>query len=82
MRHDQPVSADELREWREAVTLTQRDLADYLGVTTTTISRWETGAVPMPPYLRFALLWIGRHMIDRTNIRKANAALEKGAQRG
>ena len=35
--------ADRLYSWRHTYRLTQRDAADYLGVTVRTIGRWERG---------------------------------------
>lgn len=36
-----PVTGDELRGIRERLGLTQAGLADRLGVTVTTVARWE-----------------------------------------
>ncbi|MCA9708972.1 MAG: helix-turn-helix transcriptional regulator [Myxococcales bacterium] len=38
-----PRVADELRRARKAAGMTQRDFADAMGVSLTTIKRWETG---------------------------------------
>ena len=45
----------ELKAWRHQHGHTQRSLADALGVTVTTISRWESGRAEPPPYLGKAL---------------------------
>jgi transcriptional regulator with XRE-family HTH domain len=37
------VTGDELRAERQARGLTQRQLAEALGVTTNTVARWERG---------------------------------------
>lgn len=42
------ISPDDLRRRREALGLTQDDLARIFGVTNTTVSRWERGITPMP----------------------------------
>jgi putative zinc finger/helix-turn-helix YgiT family protein len=50
------LSALQIRENREQLGLTQRELADHLGVAVETISRWVTGALTqtraMDRYLR------------------------------
>lgn len=46
---------NELRKKREALQMTQAQLAKALGVDSTTISRWERGVRPIPTYLSLAL---------------------------
>jgi putative zinc finger/helix-turn-helix YgiT family protein len=50
------LSAGQIRENRDALGLSQRSLAEHLGVAVETISRWETGALTqtraMDRYLR------------------------------
>lgn len=51
--HTNPLLSARIRSAREAVGLTQRELADRLGVSPRTISHWETGMAPRPgPKLR------------------------------
>lgn len=37
------IDAPQLREWRDALRMTQAELASYLGVAPNTIARWERG---------------------------------------
>jgi putative zinc finger/helix-turn-helix YgiT family protein len=50
------LSCSEIRKNREQLSLSQRQLAEYLGVAVETISRWETGSLTqsraMDRYLR------------------------------
>ena len=43
------MSAEEFRRLRIDADLTQNRAAELLGVTTRTISRWESGLVPIDP---------------------------------
>lgn len=54
---DQALAA-EIRTRREAINLTQADLAEALNVTQATLSRWETGKVRVahPGMVRWALI--------------------------
>jgi len=49
------MDADELREKRKALEMTQAQLAKALGVNIMTVSRWERGLRSIPPYLSLAL---------------------------
>jgi len=42
------MTPTELRRRRAALSLTQRQLGDLLGVTYHTVLRWENGRVPIP----------------------------------
>lgn len=44
-----PLSADDLRDLRIAAGLSQRQLAELMGRSLQTISRWERGLWPIPP---------------------------------
>lgn len=56
------MSADDLKAARTALGLTQRALAERLGVPQATVSRWETGQHPIqhPRILRLALERLAR----------------------
>jgi transcriptional regulator with XRE-family HTH domain len=49
------MDADELREKRKALGMTQAQLAQSLGVNVMTVSRWERGLRSIPPHLPLAL---------------------------
>lgn len=48
------IPAD-LRARRAALKLSQRELAELLGVSKSTISHWEIGKQKIPPYVALAL---------------------------
>ncbi len=48
----------ELTGARESLHLSQRALAEVLGIHPTIINRWERGHAKIPPYLGFALVGI------------------------
>jgi DNA-binding XRE family transcriptional regulator len=45
----------EFKTWRRARWLTQSQLAELLGVSVTSVWRWETGESEIQPYLHLAL---------------------------
>jgi transcriptional regulator with XRE-family HTH domain len=49
------MNNEELKQRREALGLTQEQLAEIFGVDIMTISRWERGARSIPPHLTLAL---------------------------
>ena len=50
--------ADELRAIRRKLALTQKEVADRLGVSTRTVIRWEAGeGIPRTAYLELARSW-------------------------
>ena len=49
------MDADELKEKRKALEMTQAQLAEALGVNIMTVSRWERGLRSIPPHLPLAL---------------------------
>jgi transcriptional regulator with XRE-family HTH domain len=49
------MTKDELTAWREKQGLSQNQLAQLLGVASTTINRWERGEREIPAYLHLAL---------------------------
>jgi transcriptional regulator with XRE-family HTH domain len=49
------MTGDDLILWRKKQGLTQRELAQSLGVDVMTVSRWERGVRGIPPLLPLAL---------------------------
>ena len=49
------MTPESLKQWRAARALTQGELGAALGVTLTTVYRWEAGLRKIPPFLRLAL---------------------------
>lgn len=49
------MKPDELKRRREALGLTQEQLARELDVTTMSVSRWERGVYPIPYYIGLAM---------------------------
>ena len=49
------MTGENLLKWRKRHGLTQKELADLLGVRNMTIYRWECGMRSISPYLHLAL---------------------------
>ena len=49
------MEGNDLAKWRKEWGLTQRQLAQALGVDVMTISRWERGVRGIPPHIPLAL---------------------------
>ena len=47
------MTGGELKDWREASTLTQKSLAEIAGVSVRQVRRWETGVSPVPRLLEW-----------------------------
>jgi len=52
------MTPDDLRAFRKAHKLTQRQLAELLPVSFYTLRGWEQGAWPAPTFLPAALKWV------------------------
>lgn len=59
------MTGDELREKREALGMTQEQLATELKVAPNTVARWERGERSIPPYLDLALETIERNQAKK-----------------
>lgn len=53
-----PMKRTELAKQRESLGYNQDQMAEILGVTRRSISRWETGVLPIPPMAEMAVSWI------------------------
>ena len=56
------MSGKELTAWIEASGYSRKELADLLGVSHVTLSRWEHGARRIPSLLRLALIGLETKM--------------------
>ena len=61
----EPVTPDSLRAWRAAVPCSRPRLAEALGVSPSSIKRWESGAGVVPLWLRWALAGLGPDLRKR-----------------
>jgi putative transcriptional regulator len=53
------MTGEELRQIREDAGLTQAALAYQLGVSLTTVSRWENGRAKLSPLAQYAIsMWL------------------------
>jgi transcriptional regulator with XRE-family HTH domain len=64
------VNPDTLQSARKALGLTQARLARVLGVTTSAVGNWEAGIRPIPPFLGYAMAWLGTRAM-RAEVRRA-----------
>lgn len=60
MAYYAPMNPDDLKNRREAMGMTQDQLATALGVDVMTVSRWERGIRGIPPFLSLALKTLER----------------------
>jgi len=58
------MTASEFRARLSALKLRQKWLAQHLGISTTTVNRWATGALPVAPYVPFVLELLERLGLD------------------
>ena len=56
------MTGNELLNWRKQHGLTQKELANLLGVRNMTIYRWECGMRSISPYLHLALEALEKRM--------------------
>ena len=59
------MEKDSLKQRREQLGLTQAEFADKIGVTATTISRYETGLMKIPKYMDFVLEALEARLIKK-----------------
>lgn len=54
------MTPDDLRARRLALSLSQKQLAEAIGVSKSTVAHWEQGVQAVPPYLDLALQTLER----------------------
>lgn len=59
------MQADELRDVRKQMGLTQTELANALGLSYKSIARMEQGSMPIEPRTAMAVAWLTEHLGDR-----------------
>ena len=59
------MDKDELKKRRERLGLTQVEFAEALGVTSTTVSRYETGLVDIPKHMVLTLEALEARQIEK-----------------
>jgi transcriptional regulator with XRE-family HTH domain len=69
------MTGPELKQRRQRLGLSQRALADKMGVTTRSVSRWETGQVSIRP-------WVEKFVDLLETYMAAEAALRAGKRGG
>jgi transcriptional regulator with XRE-family HTH domain len=53
-----------LKQRRERLGMTQADLSKYLGVASNTVSRYETGSLPIPAHMDLVLEALEKRHIE------------------
>jgi DNA-binding transcriptional regulator YiaG len=56
------MTADQIKQWRKKVNVSQTQLATLLKVDVATVSRWERGIQTAPAFLALALQTINRDL--------------------
>jgi len=56
------MEGKDIKEWRSKCGLTQMELSKWLGVTWSSVARWEVEIRPIPPFLHLALEAIENRM--------------------
>lgn len=59
------MEKDELKQRRENLGLKQSDLANELGLSSVSISRWETGQVVVPKWLNLVMEALEQRQIKK-----------------
>ena len=70
------MTGKELKKWREQYGLTQVELSEHLGISWSTVARWEIDYINIPPYLHLALATIARELKKKGG-EKRNAMRKK-----
>lgn len=67
------MEKDKLKERRENLGLKQTDFAKEIGVTATSVSRWETGLVDIPKWMDLVFEALEARQIKKLQSRIENA---------
>lgn len=59
------MTGEQLKKIRKKFGQTQTELAEMLGVSRNTVTRWETDDQPIPSYLHLALAELSRRLEDK-----------------
>ena len=59
------MEKQDLTKWRKKFGLTQKQLADFLGVKNMTVYRWESGMRAIPSMLPWALKGLESELSER-----------------
>jgi DNA-binding transcriptional regulator YiaG len=74
MRQGNKMSGTEILEFRNAMGLTQTELADELGVSQPAVAQWETGATEP----RGSVLKLLEMLRKKQSAKKSRSAVDKG----
>ena len=55
LRYIDPMTPDELIQWRTSIALSKRQAAEALGLARNTFRAYETGKQPIPRYIELAV---------------------------
>ncbi len=66
------MEKDSLKQRRERLGLTQVDFAKVVGITATSVSRYETGAIKIPKYMDLVL-----EALEARHIKELQSSIEK-----
>jgi DNA-binding XRE family transcriptional regulator len=66
LRYIDPMTPDELIQWRTSIALSKRQAAEALGLARNTFRAYETGKQPIPRYIELAVRSLSNHPLCGT----------------